>query len=198
MRRLVLLPEEGLETSLGFPLREGTYLIGRSQGCDILIGDRSVSRRHARLTLTGADVQLFDLGSVNGTFVGGFRVDRTQISAGQCVRFGQAPFRLVWRLSDVASEPCEDEATDRRPSRCLAKEISGLTPAQRRVHALLLEGLSELQIARQLNVSANTVHTHVKAVYRQLDVNTRAQLLSRTITTIQQLTRSPGDSFPPM
>lgn len=60
------LPDEDLETR-----REG-YVIGRSpQSSELLIADDSVSRRHARVFLRGGRLSIEDLGSANGTAVGG-------------------------------------------------------------------------------------------------------------------------------
>lgn len=50
-------------------LSGGTYTIGRDPACDIWLNAPSVSRRHARLTVTTADVLLEDLDSRNGTFI---------------------------------------------------------------------------------------------------------------------------------
>jgi len=55
-------------------------LMGRSQGmvigraadqCDLVVAHATVSRRHARLSLAGEALQVEDLGSTNGTAVGG-------------------------------------------------------------------------------------------------------------------------------
>ncbi len=51
----------------------------------------------------------------------------------------------------------------------------GLTPKQRRVLALLLEGKSNKNIARELGLCTGTVKTHTTAVLRALNVNTRVQ-----------------------
>jgi pSer/pThr/pTyr-binding forkhead associated (FHA) protein len=60
------LPDEDLETR-----REG-FVIGRSpQSSELLIADDSVSRRHARIFLRGGRLSIEDLGSANGTAVGG-------------------------------------------------------------------------------------------------------------------------------
>jgi transcriptional regulator with GAF, ATPase, and Fis domain len=50
-------------------------VIGRAADCDIVIEDDALSRRHARLTFD-AEITIADLGSRNGTFVGGRRVGR--------------------------------------------------------------------------------------------------------------------------
>ena len=53
--------------------------------------------------------------------------------------------------------------------------IAGLTPRQTEVLALLLKGLPNKLIARELNVSTETVKDHVAAVLRALNVNSRTQ-----------------------
>ena len=53
------------------PLPErGVIVIGRSRGVDLVIDDRSVSRRHARLVVDPDSVTVADLGSANGTRIG--------------------------------------------------------------------------------------------------------------------------------
>ncbi|HEY5340120.1 MAG TPA: FHA domain-containing protein [Candidatus Aquilonibacter sp.] len=49
--------------------------IGRDKTVDLPIGDAEVSRRHARLETQGETVYLRDLGSSNGTFLNGRRID---------------------------------------------------------------------------------------------------------------------------
>jgi DNA-binding NarL/FixJ family response regulator len=46
-----------------------------------------------------------------------------------------------------------------------------LTPAQRRVYGLIGQGLSNKEIARQLNLSVATVETHRKAIARRLHLS---------------------------
>jgi two-component system, NtrC family, response regulator AtoC len=47
----------------------GSVVIGRDEGCDVRVDDRSVSRRHAVLHI-GPPLRIEDLGSANGTYVG--------------------------------------------------------------------------------------------------------------------------------
>ncbi len=56
------------------PLREGETLIGRGDGCQVVVNEAMVSRKHARIVLSGARPYLEDLGSANGTFVNQARV----------------------------------------------------------------------------------------------------------------------------
>lgn len=61
-------------TGQAYPLKVGTNTIGRAAGNDIVLDDRSMSRRHAELYWDGQQCVLTDLGSTNGTFLGGQRL----------------------------------------------------------------------------------------------------------------------------
>jgi ATP/maltotriose-dependent transcriptional regulator MalT len=54
-----------------------------------------------------------------------------------------------------------------------------LTPAERRVLDLLPTHFTDAQMAEQLFVSRNTVKTHVKSLYRKLEVSSRADAVAR-------------------
>ncbi len=54
-----------------FPLASGENVIGRDPDAAVFVDDATVSRRHARLTVRGAEAVLEDLGSKNGTTVNG-------------------------------------------------------------------------------------------------------------------------------
>jgi DNA-binding CsgD family transcriptional regulator len=59
--------------------------------------------------------------------------------------------------------------------------ISGLSPRLREVLACLLDGDSEQQAASRLGLTRDTAHQYVKALYRRLNVNTRAELMARFV-----------------
>ena len=65
-------------------------LVGRHAGCDVVLGDVSVSRRHARLTFRDGRWVLRDLDSTNGTRVNGRRVVRCRLEPGDRLRLGSA------------------------------------------------------------------------------------------------------------
>ena len=63
-----------------YKLADGEYVIGRRSDCQIFVPDMRVSRQHARLWKTGESWEIEDLGSNNGTFVNGIKVQAaTQI-----------------------------------------------------------------------------------------------------------------------
>lgn len=57
------------------------------------------------------------------------------------------------------------------------QSVLPLSPTEKLVCALLLERLTEQRIAEQIGRSPNTVHVHVRNIYRKLGVRTRKQLL---------------------
>ncbi len=76
-----------------FPLRTGTETkIGRATDNDIVLGDASVSRHHAAIESSNGNFRMRDLGSQNGTFVRGERVNEAPLNNGDPVRVGDASF----------------------------------------------------------------------------------------------------------
>jgi DNA-binding NarL/FixJ family response regulator len=67
----------------------------------------------------------------------------------------------------------------------------GLTPRQAEVLGLLLQGLPNKLIARQLNLSVETVKDHVAAVLRALGVSSRTQ----AVLAVSQMTQGQGGFF---
>jgi hypothetical protein len=65
-------------------------LVGRHGGCDVVLPDPSVSRRHAWLTFHDGHWVLRDLDSTNGTRVNGARVERCRLEPGDRLRLGSA------------------------------------------------------------------------------------------------------------
>lgn len=57
------------------PMALRTWLVGRSNACDVSVDDSAVSSRHCRLTEIPNGFLLEDLGSRNGTFVNGVRIE---------------------------------------------------------------------------------------------------------------------------
>jgi hypothetical protein len=86
-----LVSDSGQRTSLS----EGETIVGREEGLGLsLVGESTVSRRHASLVRTGKAAVLVDLGSTNGTFVNGTRLQgETILKPGDQVLFGSVRFR---------------------------------------------------------------------------------------------------------
>jgi adenylate cyclase len=90
---LRLISSDGSKT---YDLRDGVLLIvGRAPTCDVPVFDPTISRRHAELMSDGIKLTMRDLGSSNGTFVNGAKVEKAKISVDDRVSFGKVGFRLV-------------------------------------------------------------------------------------------------------
>ena len=79
------------ETNEKHAMAGDTVLVGRDRTCAIVLSHPAVSRRHARITLSGTAPLLEDLQSANGTYVNNTRVDRVVLKPGDIVRFGADP-----------------------------------------------------------------------------------------------------------
>lgn len=71
------------------PLRPGRFMVGRSCATDICLPNAAVSRRHVLLIVSGEEIQVLDLGSTNGTFVGIERISRTTLASGTVLKLGK-------------------------------------------------------------------------------------------------------------
>lgn len=90
-RKPALIIYDGDEIGGLHSLTADVTVIGRTAGCDIVIPESRVSRRHAiiRRASTGSnDFELVDLGSTNGTFVDGERVTQVVLQRGHKVAIG--------------------------------------------------------------------------------------------------------------
>ena len=64
--------------------------LGRSTGADFIVDAALVSRVHCRLTTSPAgDLEVRDLGSTNGTYVNGARVEAVMLGAGDRLQVGR-------------------------------------------------------------------------------------------------------------
>jgi len=78
-----------------FELKRGAALtVGRALSSDVPLLDPTVSRRHASLVADESGIELNDLGSSNGTFVNGERVEHARIGAGDVLTFGKLSFNV--------------------------------------------------------------------------------------------------------
>ena len=97
-------------------LASGENLIGRSDECAVWIDDVEVSRHHARIIIDEDGAQIEDLGSKNGTFLQGERIDSTTALAdGDLIRVGEASmvFRQFDRTASTATMGADNDPASR-------------------------------------------------------------------------------------
>lgn len=70
----------GQDRPVIYPLEKEAILVGSSKSCDILVPHQHVSRKHLQITKAGHGFKVEDLGSSNGTFINGERLEeRTKV-----------------------------------------------------------------------------------------------------------------------
>ncbi|MBC7978009.1 MAG: sigma 54-dependent Fis family transcriptional regulator, partial [Myxococcales bacterium] len=102
--------------------------VGTDPGNDLILSDRAVSRHHVSIRASARGLELRDLGSTNGTVLGGHRVLHALLEPGALIGCG----RTVLRLDLVGGEVRETLSERERFGRAL-----GASPAMRRVFALM-------------------------------------------------------------
>jgi len=58
---------------------------------------------------------------------------------------------------------------------------TALTPREVQIADLIMRGLSNPQIARRLNITTSTLRTHIKRIYRKVDVHSKSELILQVI-----------------
>jgi two-component system cell cycle response regulator len=97
-RKATLVVLRGLEAGRMFTLDREATLIGRDASSHVRYEDKGLSRRHARIVHTGGRYFIEDLGSRNGTFVDGERVQRMELRGGERIALSAT---VVFRFSLV-------------------------------------------------------------------------------------------------
>ncbi len=81
-------------------------IVGAHASCDLILADPQVSRRHAELAITTEGIRIKDLGSTNGTWWQGTRINEIVVPGGATVKFGGTPVRIA--AADTPSLPPSD------------------------------------------------------------------------------------------
>jgi DNA-binding CsgD family transcriptional regulator len=178
---LALLELQGPSPGAVHRLVEGATILGRGDEADLVVADDGVSRKHVKLIRSaGGLLNVVDLGSTNGVFVNGERVELAVLQLGDVLELGP-DVRL--RLVD-ARIPVVD--AQRSP----APDALGLTDRQIDIARLVAAGLTNTAIAERLNISPRTVTSHLDHIYTRLGIGSRAALVTRLAEA--GLLRDPG------
>jgi pilus assembly protein CpaF len=133
---------DGLDRTV--EIARGEAVLGKHPECDVVLSDPKVSRRHARLVIEPEDLWLEDLGSANGTTVGGKPVtERLSLAPEDEIVIG--PFRIrAERLSQAREAETRPRVGD------AGTVLGPLAPlfADARVTEIMVNGPEEIYVER--------------------------------------------------
>src|SRR5882672_456180 len=131
-----------------YPLSDaGELVIGRSSEQDMVLIEDMVSRKHAKLTLASDQITIADLGSTNGTFVNGEKVQRARLKEGDRILIGTSILKLVAvarRPSPAVVDAKAAQQTLERTAAAQEKRQGGRTAVQGRLEEVPLVDLLQL------------------------------------------------------
>ncbi len=97
-----LVIKEGAEAGTRFALKDGTTIIGREKGVDILLTDPQCSRQHCRIISLQGQFVIEDLKSSNGTEVNGVTVTKTiELKSGDQIAIGEILLEIEIKEPEV-------------------------------------------------------------------------------------------------
>jgi two-component system response regulator GlrR len=147
---------DGPDAGKSMERRGGTIVLGAHRDADLTLSDPAVSRYHAELRLLPEGVFVVDLGSRNGTKVGGVRVERALVPPGGTFRVGKT--ELAVRAEDErvrvgGAEAFGDFKTKTNSARRVLAQMKLVAPTEATV---LIEG--ETGTGKEL--LARAIHAH--------------------------------------
>lgn len=79
------------------PLARDTFFIGRSKNNNLVLNDKSVSRKHAVINMLEGEYVISDLNSLKGTYVNGKKIEEVVLKPGDVINIGEnrMQFRLI-------------------------------------------------------------------------------------------------------
>lgn len=141
-----------------YPDRE--ILVGRSSDLDMVLVEDMVSRKHAKITVSGEDIYIQDLGSTNGSFVNGEKIRRAKLQIGDRILIGTSIIKVV-------SVDAEGEEANPAEARARMAQVSD----ERRAQARTMTGtIDEIPLPDLLQLFATSKKTGVLTVHMDASV----------------------------
>ncbi|HSO39828.1 MAG TPA: sigma 54-interacting transcriptional regulator [Labilithrix sp.] len=136
------------------PIGARAVVFGSSPVADVLVRDRTVSSKHCEISVVGRGVAVRDLGSTNGTFVGGARVREALGTEGTTIAIGQTTLVCVALDDDdedELGEPLPGVAGSSRAMRRVASQVRRLARLSSPVLIAGETGVGKELVARALH-----------------------------------------------
>ena len=91
---------DGSREGLLFPITDKTVTIGREAGCDLVLQDPYVSRKHCQIVFRGDHFTVLDLGSLNKTKVKNNTYIQKNLKHDNILSLGKTRLRFVWEKAN--------------------------------------------------------------------------------------------------
>lgn len=152
-----------------FPLyADREILVGRSSDLDMVLVEDMVSRKHAKITVTGDEIFIQDLGSTNGSFVNGEKIRRAKLTVGDRILIGTSIIKVVF----VDADGAEANAAEARA------RMAQVSAERRTSQTRTMTGtIDEVPLPDLLQLFATSKKTGVLTVHR--DDNTVGRIFMR-------------------
>src|SRR5262245_11223430 len=115
-------------------LSTGSYLVGTDPACELALCDATVSRRHLEVGVLSDGLRVRDLGSTNGSFLGGARFESILVGAGAVLEIGHSQLRVF--TAEAAAVDSQAAAIPPSESNQFG-DLLGESLAMRQIFALL-------------------------------------------------------------
>jgi EAL domain-containing protein (putative c-di-GMP-specific phosphodiesterase class I) len=107
-------PLDSAESSRCQPIYTSPFTVGRREGLPLTLCDKTVSTTHAEIRDTGSALVLRDLGSTNGTYLNGRRINETiAIQEDDLVQFASVAFRVRQQEAHDSTHTIQENVYDR-------------------------------------------------------------------------------------
>ncbi|MFH1874544.1 MAG: sigma 54-interacting transcriptional regulator [Pseudomonadota bacterium] len=104
--KLDVVPAQGKKFTKTITKAEA--ILGTVDNCEICINDDFVSRRHCRLINNDKGLMLIDLGSTNGTFLDGVRIEQMRLPEKGCFQIGKTVINYHLECATEALKPIQE------------------------------------------------------------------------------------------
>lgn len=144
---LLFTDDDNIQRQIWIDDQNPQVLVGRSTECQIRTSDGSVSRRHSEFSCGGGVFQVQDMGSSNGTYVNGNRVNHQLLRHQDEINCGRLTIRFTIEESYSRAAPSAAPVTAQSPQ---------VSPASSAAHrpAPLHAGIGSMPPPRPSNIGA--------------------------------------------
>lgn len=109
LHKLHLLINPGSDDNRELQLDQRRFTIGSKEDNEVTLDDDTVSRRHCRIAHQDDSYVVEDLGSTNGTFINGVRIQKAFLEPGSILAVGNSRIEFNPVDEEVSIEPSSDE-----------------------------------------------------------------------------------------